>query len=195
MKRVMLLIVLGLMFVGSQLIADEISDLIEAGLKNYKDGDYSQAIENLSYANQLIKQKKGENLEVLLPAPLSGWEADDATSSAAADALFGGGITVSRDYYKEDSNINITIMSDSPMMQSMMMIMSNPMFATSDGGKIETINGQKAIVKFEASGRSGDVNIIVNGKYMITVQGNNITKNDLVDYAKAIDYNKIAALQ
>jgi len=180
---------------GIMLNADDVIDSINEGLGYYKSGDYSNAVESLSYANQLIKQIKGGQLENCFPEPLSGWKANAATSTAAGEAMFGGGVTAERSYNREDANVQIQFITDSPLMQTVMMMFSNPMFATSDGGKMEKISGQKAIVKYDESSKSGEVQIAFNNKYLITVNGNNVERDILVKYTAAIDFNKMSELQ
>jgi hypothetical protein len=79
-------------------------------------------------------------------------------------------------------------------MQSVMMMFTNPMFATSDGGKLEKVGDQKAIVKYEADRKRGDIKIVVANRFLITVEGRNVTKEDLEAYAKAIDYKKLESI-
>ncbi|MBN1948912.1 MAG: hypothetical protein JW784_04140 [Candidatus Cloacimonetes bacterium] len=180
---------------GLALEADDVTEAINEGMKYYQQGEYSQAIESLSYANQLIKQKKGGQLEAFLPQPLPGWEADDAVSSAAGEALFGGGVVVERNYYKDDASVHIQIVTDSPLLTSVMMMMSNPMFATSDGGKMEKIGGQKALVKYTESDRSGEVQVVVNNRYLVTVDGYSVSLDNLRNYTAAINFDGIMKLQ
>jgi hypothetical protein len=85
-------------------------------------------------------------------------------------------------------------MADSPVLQGMMGLFTNPMFATSDGGKLERINRQKAIVKYNKEREKGDIKIVVAKRFMITVEGTKVSREDLVAYAKAIDYKKIAKM-
>lgn len=58
-------------------------------------------------------------------------------------AMFGGGVTAEGSYVKDDSRVDVKIITDSLMMQGMVMMFSNPMIATSDGGKLQKINGKK----------------------------------------------------
>jgi hypothetical protein len=174
--------------------ADEIRDSINEALQNYKDGNYTDAVANLNYASQLIQQKKGEDLQALLPAPLKGWTADDASSQAMGAAMLGGGVTAERRYHKDDNSINIQVVTDSPVLQGVMMMLSNPMFAASDGGKVQRINQQKAIVKYEADSRSGSIQIVVANRFLVTIEGNDVAKEDLEAYAKAMDYKKMEAM-
>jgi hypothetical protein len=109
--------------------------------------------------------------------------------------MFGGGLSAEGHYRRGDKgDVTVKIVTDSPLLQSMMMLISNPMFATSSGGKLEKIKNQTAIVKYEAQEKRGDINVVVAGKILVTVEGNEVSRDDLMDYAKAVDYEKITAL-
>ena len=174
--------------------ADDIEDSIKEALQYYENGEYKDAVDSLNYASQLIQQKKGKGLESFLPEPLSGWTAQETSSQAAGAAMFGGGVTAERKYSKGSSSITIQLITDSPIMQSMMMMFSNPMFATSDGGKLEKIGRQKAIVKFDPNSKRGEIKIVVANRFLVLIEGSEVTKEDLKGYAKAIDYKKLKSL-
>jgi len=174
--------------------ADDIEDSIKEALQYYENGEYKDAVESLNYASQLIQQKKATGLESFLPEPLSGWTAQKTSSQAAGASMFGGGITAERKYSKGSSSIAVKIITDSPLMQSMMMMFSNPMLATSDGGKLERIGRQKAIVKFNPNSKRGEIKIVVAKQFLVLIEGRGITKEDLKGYAKAIDYKKLQSL-
>ena len=71
------------------------------------------------------------------------------------------------------------------------MVFSNPAYASADGGKLTKIKRQKAIIKYHSSKKDGEINIVVAKQYLVSIKGRNIDENDLVDYASAIDYNKL----
>ena len=175
-------------------MADDVTDSITEAMEQYKKGEYAAAIGSLNYASQLIGQKKGESLETLLPKPLAGWNAEKATSQAAGAAVFGGGVTANRSYSKDDKEVSVSYITDSPMLQGIMMMFSNPMFATADGGKLEKINGQKAIVNYDEDGKSGEIKLVIANRFLITIEGSNVDLKDLKDYAGSIDFNKLASL-
>ena len=177
----------------SPVLADDVTDSINEALKQYDSGEFAGAVQSLDYASQLIRQKKGGQLEAFLPTPISGWEAEEATSQAMGSAMFGGGVTAERSYSKGDSHISVKIITDSPMMQGMMMF-SNPMLATSDGGKLEKINGEQAIVKYSNEDKAGTVTVVIAGRFLITVEGNNIDRKDLTAFAQTIEFKKLAAM-
>ncbi len=179
---------------ASPVLADDVKDSIDEGLKHYDKGEFAEAVQSLDYAAQLIRQKKGGQLEVFLPNPISEWKAEDAKSQVVGAAMFGGGVTAERSYVKGDSRINVQILTDSPMMQAMMMMFANPMMATSEGGKLEKINGEKAIVKYSNDTRHGDIHVVVANRYLITIQGNNVARQDLISFARGIDFKKLAEM-
>jgi hypothetical protein len=184
-----------LITVTAPAFADDVTDSINEALDAYKEAEYSAAVESLNYATQLINQKKGASLSSLLPEPLDGWTAKSSNSKAMGAAMFGGGITAERKYVKGKNNVSIEIVADSPLLQSMMMMFTNPMYATSDGSKLEKIKRQKAIVKFNPDTNRGDIKIVVAKRFMVTVKGNKTTLDDLKAYAKAIDYKKLKSLE
>lgn len=187
-------VVLLLATLSSAAAADDVTDSVNEALQFYKDGKYTEAATSLNYAAQLVQQKKGTSMESILPEPLSGWTAEAASSQAAGASMFGGGVTVERRYARDSGTVNIQVVTDSPMLQSMMMMLANPMFATADGGKLESINGQRAIVKMNSGDRSGQIQLAIASRFLVTIQGNEVSKDDMVAYARAIDYKKMTTL-
>jgi hypothetical protein len=171
---------------------DEVLTIIEQAVTQYKNNDLADASSNLEYASQLIRQKKGEAMKSLLPEPLAGWESEPATSQALGAAVFGGGITVSRTYTKKPAVITIDIVSDSPLLQSLVMMINNPMIAGASGGKLETVNGQRAIVQYDEAAAKGEVNIVVENRFMVTLKGKKVERSQLISYAAAVDYDALA---
>lgn len=182
-------------FAASTVRADEINDLLKKAESSYEAGNYSEAITNLDYAGQLIRQKKGEAMMKLLPDALKGWTAEEPTSESASGSMFGGMVAVQRRYTKDNSSVTVKVTSDSPMLAGMMGMFTNPMLVTSSGAKLETIKGQKAVVKYDAGGKSGDVNVVVGGKILVTIEGSDVARDVLTGYAGAVDYSKLSSMQ
>lgn len=181
-----------LVFGSASLRADDVTDSIDEAVKAYKDGDYATAAGSLDAAAQMIRQKRAESFSALLPAAPSGWTAEDATSGAAGAAMFGGGISAERRYTKGDASVTIKLLTDSPMMSAVMMMVNNPaILASSGNGKLERIKGQKALVKHD--GDSGEINIVVGGTMLVTLDGDGVTPAEMKSLAESIDYAKLAA--
>jgi len=188
-------LMLGVMLFTQAVWADDVTDSISEALEYYKEGAYTDAVGSLNYASQLIQQKKGEKLESMLPQPLDGWTAQEATSQAVGAAMMGGGLSAERSYSKESSTVDIKMITDSPIMQGMMMMFSNPMLAASDGGKLQKIGRQKAIVKYDAQNKSGDINVVVANRFLVTIEGSDVSEADLKAYAQAVDYDKLSDMR
>ncbi|MBN2143228.1 MAG: hypothetical protein JW774_01260 [Candidatus Aureabacteria bacterium] len=175
----------------SILLADEIKDSINDALQKYDQGDYSGAAGMLDYAAQLIRQKKAEQLKAFLPKAPDGWTSNDAATMAMEVAMFGGGSSAERQYTKDTSSVSVKIMTDSPYLPTMMMMMTNPAMAASDGGKLTKIKNQQAIIKYIAEVQSGDINIVVANRYLVTVSGTQVSLDILKSFAEDIDYTKL----
>jgi len=192
MKKVLINTSIALMMISSTVVADEIQDVLGEATEAYSKGDYVQVKEDLNYVLELLKQKKGDSLKTMLPEALNGWIAEDAKTETAGSAMFGGGTSIDRIYKKDDSKITISIITDSPLMQSIGMMIANPMFAS--GGKLKRINREKTMIKYNPKQQSGEVTLIVDKRFMISVKGINITEEDLINYTKAIDFKKLKSL-
>jgi len=170
---------------------DNVLSAIKEATRQYETGDYTGAASNLDYAAQLVRQQKSERMKALLPKPLSGWEGEEASAQALGAAILGGGVTVSRDYKKGGSAVSVEIVSDSPVLQSVLMMVNNPMFAGAGGGKLETLKGQRAILKYDSAKKSGELYVVVASRFVVTIKGRQIAREDLLAYGEAIDYQAL----
>jgi len=181
---------------AASLLADDFTDNLETAKSAYAAGKYSEAIQALDYASQLLRQKKGEAVAKLLPPAPSGWKAEEAESEAASAAFMGGIVGAKREYSRESGGrVTIQIQSDSPLLQSLSMAFSNPIMLSSTGAKLETIKGQRCAVTHKAADKSGDIKAIVDNRYLVQIDGSEVSREDLVSFAKVIDYEKLAALK
>ncbi len=191
---VVLVVILGFMWAQGAL-ADEISDTIEEAKELYLEGKYSEASSELQFAVNQIQNLQADQLKKLLPDPLAGWEAEEATASIGAMGFFGGGLSVSRTYRKEDTgeSIEIQILTDSPLLQSMLMFLTNPMMSAGQPDtKLVRIKKEKAVEKFSAQRKDGELSVVLEGKTLITVKGRRITdKKILYEYMEMVDFEAV----
>ena len=170
---------------------DNVLSAIKEATRQYETGDYTGAASNLDYAAQLVRQQKSERMKALLPKPLFGWEGEEASAQALGAAILGGGVTVRRDYKKGTSAVSVEIVSDSPVLQSVLMMVNNPMFAGAGGGKLETLKGQRAILKYDSGKKSGELYVVVASRFVVTIKGRQVAREDLLAYGEAIDYQAL----
>jgi len=173
-------------------VADDVTDTIEDALAAYKEGDMAGAKEDLSYALELLKQQKGDTLKSYLPEPIEGWSAESVKAETAGAAMLGGGTTVSRVYKKGDARVEINIITDSPLMQSLGGMFANPMFAS--GGKLKRIKREKAMIEYNPDRHSGKVTLMVANRFLVTVEGRNVSEDELISYTRQIDFKALKKL-
>lgn len=172
-------------------VADEVTDQIDAGRKAYNSGELRQAVQELQFAVAGIQQRLNERYVKLLPSPLAGWKADEAESQGAGMAGILVGTAVTRRYYKEDTgeNIEINLLADSPMLQAMIMMMSNPMLLQSEPGtKPYRHQGHSGLLKQDKPNDSWELSLIVANRILVQISGHALKdKEPLELYLKAMD--------
>ncbi|MBU2884463.1 hypothetical protein KO507_01645 [Gilvimarinus agarilyticus] len=169
--------------------ADEITDAVDEAITAYKDGQLSEAVSQLDYAAGLIRQQKAEAILAVYPDPLSGWSADQAESQVSGGMMMGGGITASRSYSRGDTEVSIDLVTDSPLMQSMMAMFNNPSLITMSGGKLIKIQGHKAILNDQ--NENPEIMLIVNGNAMFTLKARGASSDDLKAYGEALNLDAL----
>jgi len=169
--------------------ADEILDQIDQAIEMYKNGDYAGAAGELEFAAAQIRQLRAGEISKALPAPLAGWEAEEAETASMGASFFGGGTTASRAYDRDEAHVSVQIVTDSPMLQSIAMMLNNPMMMSGSGQKLIRVKGNKASLEWNDD--SGTINVVYQGSVLITVEGSQCTKDDLTAYAEAVDYDLI----
>ena len=167
--------------------ADDITDAIEQARKAYQGGDLAGAKQNLDLASQLIGQKNAEGFAALLPAPLSGWKAEDAQTTAIGANMFGAS-TATRSYQNaKGDNVDVTITGDNAMIMQYATLLSNPAIAGAMG-KIIRVSNMRAIQT-----REGDVHTVVANKFLVTVTGSADAAAKM-SYAQAVNYDKLSKM-
>lgn len=173
--------------VASLASADEVTDALQAAGTAYQEGKLSDAKRQADTASVYLSQKLAERLKGYLPAAIDGWGSNDGESNAMPAGMFGGGMTANRRYTKDDLNVELTIMADSPMLATIMMMVSNPQMAAMSGGRLLTVAGQQGVISSE-----GEVQLVVANRFYITVSGS-AAEADKLAYANLIDYTGLAA--
>jgi hypothetical protein len=166
--------------------ADDVTDQIDEALKAYQKKDYATATAALDAAANLIRQSKAETVKSLLPEPLSGWTAGDAEATAMGAGMMGGGTSVSRQYHKGDEQVEITLLSDSPMLQAMAMMFSGAM--SGPDNKLVVIDGRK----MSYSKSENAYQTVVANKTLVKVAGSEgVDDKTLRQYLKAVKFAEI----
>jgi hypothetical protein len=175
--------------------ADEITDQLERGLKLYKEGKYGESLNEIDFASAQIRQKKADTFANAFPEPPAGWTGDKAETQAIAKALFGGGITATRGYKQDKNRVKMEIVTDSPLLQSMAMVINNPMMMQAGQGMKPVRVGEERGM-LQVQGNRAELQMIVDGKVMVKVEANAGDKSEELakEFATRLDMKKLKAL-
>jgi hypothetical protein len=167
--------------------ADDILDAIDQARKSYQSGDLAGAKQGLDLASQLIGQKNAESFATLLPAPLPGWKAEKAQTTALGNIGFGASVA-SRTYTNDKGDsAEVQITGDSAMVMQFAPLLANPAIAGAMG-KIIRVGSQRAIQTNE-----GDIHMVIANKFLVTVNGSADAASKMA-YAQAINTDKLSKL-
>lgn len=174
--------------------ADEIAEQIELGLELYQEQDYGAAITELEFAiNDIRRLMAGRIAETFPPAP-QGWSADEAeTSAGGGAAMFGAvaGSMLQRQYRQDGGNghLEASLMIDNPLVQGMAALFNNPaLLAAQPNTDRVRIGRETAIVKWEPNDSSAEVTLLLDGRILMQVTGQNLSSPDVaVDLLRAWD--------
>jgi hypothetical protein len=164
--------------------ADQVTDALTAAGAAYDNGNYKEASTQVQTALVGVNQKLIELLIAAMPAPPSGWTAEDpeGLDSSAFGMGFWAGLVVDRTYYAPNgSSIEFTIAANSPMLATLQMFISNPMLAQMSGQSgMEKVSvcGNDAIREF-ADGRA-DLNILAGSATLISITGSSAADQEHV---------------
>lgn len=178
--------------------ADDIPAQLERGVKLYKEGKYSQAIEEIEFALNQIRQKKADQLSTIFPKAPSGWKAKESKAASMGRSMMGGGINVSREYVKDGGKgtVKMEVFTDSPLIQSLGMMLSNPMFIqSSKQARLIRIKGNKGILKLSGKNRA-EIQTLIDKRILFQVE---VRRADdpgkiAMDFANLMDIDKLKSL-
>lgn len=139
-------------------------------------------------------------LKALLPATLSGYTREDVRGEKQTAM----GFTISQAeavYRRGESEITVTL-SDNGGMGGMMAFTQAAWSATDFERETDTgferttqYGPYKAHEEYDHESRSGEIQILVGGRFMVTVRGSDTSFEDLQAAARAIDLAKLEALK
>jgi hypothetical protein len=139
-----------------------------------------------------------QTLQTHLPK-VSGWEMSEPEGQRMTMPVPFSQVEI--DYRKGDAQVELTIV-DTGFAQLLiapwsMMLAAGYENETSSGyEKAINLNGSPAIEKWNKRDRSGELNILVGKRFMVTIDGRDLTDiKELHQFASAMDLNAIAALK
>lgn len=158
---------------------------IDAARAYMQKGDVARSAHELEIALLDLQDRLGRSLSDLMPAPPSGWVAEEAEYEGLGSA--GGGLTVSRAYTKDDASLNASLILDNPAVDEA--VSQAP--AQSATKKIK-LGAEDAVLRWDASSHSGEITVVMAHRVLVQITGEGVESGEtLTDLAKGIDFAKI----
>jgi hypothetical protein len=166
--------------------ADDVKDQINEALSAYDKKDLATATAALEAALGLLRQARAEVWKTVLPEAPQGWQAGEVELAAMGVAMMGGGTTAKRDYTKGEETVEISLLSDSPMIQGMAMMFSGAM--SGPDNKLVVIDGRRMMY----SKSDNAYQTIVANKVLVKIEGSQgVDDPTLRTFLKAVKFAEI----
>ncbi|HLQ37978.1 MAG TPA: hypothetical protein VK348_09260 [Planctomycetota bacterium] len=159
-------------------------EALELAKKAFDGKEYGSAVSALQAAIRELQKLQRTAILAAMPKPAGFTFKDEERNDEAANPFAGGmsvlGLTVDRHYTKgDDKHIDIEVMANSPMVQMMAVMFSNPALVKADGGEIVEYGVHKAILK--KNGDNGnELTILMYDKHVIKATSGGITVEELL---------------
>ncbi len=171
---------------ASTVRADDVKDQINEALSAYDKKDLATATAALEAALGLLRQARAEVWKTVLPDAPQGWTASEIEIASMGVAMMGGGTTAKRDYTKGDETVEISLLSDSPMIQGMAMMFSGAM--SGPDNKLVVIDGRRMMY---SKGDNAYQTIVAN-KVLVKIEGSQgVDDQTLRTFLKAVKFAEI----
>lgn len=177
-----------LLVLGSALPAraDPVIERLHQAEAAYAQGNLGRALGALDAAAGLIRELKAEAWKSVLPDPPPGWSAEEAKVVTVGPALLGGGSSTTRRYRGASGTIEVSLVADSPMLQSVAVLLGAGMLIS--GSDLLFIQGQR--VAYDADENA--LQAIVADKVLVKIQGSGgVEKATLEEFFRGLKLRQI----
>lgn len=173
------------------LAADDVAARLDAAKASFAKGDVARAARDTEAALKQMHDRLGKMFAEVLPPMSATWRAEQVETESLGE--IGGGVSVSRAYTRDDASLNATLLLDSPEAAAV----AAQIAAASSQPNVKKIKaaGEDALLRFDSSTNTGEVTMVVAGRVVLEIQGDNIANADpLIGAANGWNVAKIKAL-
>ncbi|MEO1054894.1 MAG: hypothetical protein AAFX87_29945 [Bacteroidota bacterium] len=194
MKRTTILLLICLIS-GYAWSQDEVKAKLVEARTSYQSKDLEATRFALQQSLSELDVLVGKEILKKLPTSVNGMDYIPEEDNVVGSSMGFTGVFVYRFYKNDQSQVEVDLVNDSPLMASLSTFLTNPLFNVADGSrKVIKIDGYKAaITRNEGEGpASYDVQIPIDQSlYTIKVEGVE-NENDVIDIAKSMKVGDIA---
>lgn len=193
MKKLNILIVS--MLAVAMLQAQEFTKQLGEARTAYAGGKLDDSRFAMQQMLQDLDMLMGKEVIKLLPAKLQEQPANTAKDNVSGTAGFLG-VVIHRDYGAQDKNINLEIISNSPLLTSINALLSLPFIGSSGDNKVVKVSGYKALlqkVSGENEKNNYELQLPMNSS-LLTLKAPGFTQDQVVQMANALPIAQIAKM-
>jgi hypothetical protein len=194
MKKI--LFVISIVCIGYTLQAqEEFKTQLTAARSAYKDGKLDETRFAMEQMLQDIDMVIGKEVLKLFPAKMMDKSADPKQDNVSGASGFIG-VIIHRTYGVDSQQVNLEVISNSPLVSSLSAMLSLPFIAGSGDNKVIKIAGYKALLQ-KSSGNEGKDDYEVQlplSSSLITFRAPGYSKDDVVKMANTIPVAQIAKM-
>jgi len=162
---------------------------------SFKSSNYGEARSALQQAILGVEMEIGQELLKSLPETVAGLSKQNDKDQVTSTGWGWVGLTIHREYLKDDKQLSMTIANNSVMMSAINMYLANSTYAQTTGGeqkwKQTRVKGYKAVIEYDES--SGyKLTVPLGQSSLLVYEGVNFaTEQELMTAASQFDIDKI----
>lgn len=161
----------------------------------YNAKSYGEARYAVQQAMLGVEMEIGNNILKSLPETVSALPADKSTDQVTSTGYGWAGLTIHREYLKDDKQLRVTIANNSAWMGAYNMYLSNTGYAQTTGGQQQfkqiKVKGHKGIIEY-SEGSGYKISVAVGQSSLIIWEGVNFASEpEMMKAAEAFDIDGI----
>lgn len=162
---------------------------------SYKTKNYGEARYAVQQAMLGVEMEIGNNILKSLPETVSSLPKEEEADQVTSTGYGWAGLTIHREYYKDDKELRVTIANNSAWMSAYNMYLSNSGYSQTTGGEKQfkqiKVKGHKGIIEYsESSGYK--ISVAVGQSSLIMWEGINFASEpEMMKAAEAFDIDGI----
>jgi hypothetical protein len=177
-----------LLLLPTAAVAENFGKTMDLAMRQYREGAYGAAAATLHEAALLARQKKASTLAAFLPSPPTGWSVQEGAEPAKT-VRPAVGVTVERSYAFKAKTISVAIVTDSPLLNIIGVNFQHAAYARMRGQHAGGLKGVRSLVRYQAGRRAGEADVLLNKRVLVVVRGDQVDEEDLLTFARRIDYD------
>lgn len=162
---------------------------------SYKAKKYGEARYAVQQAMMGVEMEIGNNILISLPEAVSSLPVDKSADQVTSTGYGWTGLTIHREYLKDDKQLRVTIANNSAWMSAYTLYLTNSGYAQTTGGEQQfkqiKVKGHKGIIEYsESSGYK--ISVGAGQSSLIVWEGVNFaTETEMIKAAEAFDIDSI----